>query len=86
MELELDNVQVAKMRVEELEHDPFALISSRAVTDTEMLLGLTDHLKDENTQYLFYKGSRAADELESLNSQPNYDIVQWKKRNFVWIK
>ncbi len=86
MELDLSNVTVAKMRVEELDSEPFGLITSRAVTDTGMLLELTGHLSDDQTQYLFYKGSRAVDEVEALNSQPNYDIVHWKKRNFLWIK
>lgn len=86
MEMELSNVTVAKMRVESLNHEPFGLITSRAVTDTKLLLDLTAAVANAATQYLFYKGSRAADELAALERQPNYDIVQWNKRNFVWIK
>ncbi len=86
MELELSYITVAKMRVEELESEPFGLITSRAVTDTAMLLDLTEHLSNDSTQFLFYKGSRAKDEVEALNSQLNYDIVQWKKRKFLWLK
>jgi len=86
MEMELDNVTVARMRVESLSHEPFGLITSRAVTDTKLLLKLTTAVSDAATQYLFYKGSRAVDELAALGVQPNYDIVQWNKRNFVWIK
>jgi 16S rRNA (guanine527-N7)-methyltransferase len=86
MEMDLSNVEVAKTRVEKLEHDSFALITSRAVSDTRLLLDLTDHLSDSKTQYLFYKGSRAQEEMDMLTNLTNYDIVQWKKRNFVWIK
>ena len=86
MEMELDNVTVARMRVESLSHEPFGLITSRAVTDTKLLLKLTEGVSDAATRYLFYKGSHAADELAALERQPNYDIVQWNKRNFVWIK
>jgi 16S rRNA (guanine527-N7)-methyltransferase len=86
MELELDQVEVARMRVESLVHAPFGLVTSRAVTDTKLLLDLTEDVADENTQYLFYKGSRVGDEMAALTKQPNYGIVQWNKRNFLWIK
>jgi 16S rRNA (guanine527-N7)-methyltransferase len=86
MELELEHVTVARMRVEQLVHAPFELITSRAVTDTKLLLDLTKKVADSHTQYLFYKGSRASEELAALETQPNYVIVQHAKRNYVWIK
>jgi len=86
MELGLEHVLVERKRVEAVAHSPFGLITSRAVTDTRLLLDLTTHLSDDRTQYLFYKGSRAAEELAALETQPNYVIVQHNKRNFVWIK
>ena len=86
IEMGLDNVTVKRQRVEKLHDKPFGLITSRAVTDTRLLLDLTAHLRTPETHYLFYKGSRAAEELSVLETQPNYDIVQWNKRNFVWIK
>jgi 16S rRNA (guanine527-N7)-methyltransferase len=86
MELELDNISVAKMRVEHLEHDPFAMISSRAVTNTELLLSLTDHLSTKSTEYLFYKGSHVFDEISAFDNQLNYDIVQRNRRNYLFIK
>jgi len=86
MELELPLVEVARMRVEQLEHSPFGLITSRAVTDTGLLLNLTENVADRNTQYLFYKGSRVAEEVAGLTKLKNYAIVQWNKRNFLWIK
>jgi 16S rRNA (guanine527-N7)-methyltransferase len=84
--LELDNVTVAPMRVEKLRHDPFELITSRAVTDTALLLRLTQHLADEKTRYLFYKGSRVFDELDTLQEKINYDIIRKEQRNYLYIE
>ncbi len=86
LELGLSRLRVERRRVEAVAHAPFGLITSRAVTDTALLLKITAHLSDEKTQYLFYKGSRVEEELAALETQPNYVIVQYNKRNFVWIK
>jgi len=84
--LALDNVEVVASRVEDMEHEPFELISSRAVTNTEMLLGLTTHLSSPQTRYLFYKGNRLFDEMKGLKNQLDYDIVQKQQRNYLYIK
>ena len=86
MELELSNVEVAKKRVEDYTDEPFGLISSRAVTDTKMLLDLTEHLQDEKTCYLFYKGEQVFNELESVSQKLDYDIVEKNQRNYLYIK
>ncbi len=86
MEMGLGHVAVERKQVEQLKHAPFGLITSRAVTDTGMLLNITSHLRASLTQYLFYKGSYVTEELAALEIQPNYDIVQWNKRHYVWIK
>jgi 16S rRNA (guanine527-N7)-methyltransferase len=86
MALELAHVTVERRRVEGVVHAPFGLITSRAVTDTKMLLDLTAHLSDTQTQHLFYKGSRVVKEVAGLTKLKNYAIVQWNKRNFLWIK
>ncbi len=86
MEMGLTQVTVERKRVEHLRHTPFALITSRAVTDTKLLLALTRHVSDPATQYLFYKGSRVEEEVAALTKRPNCAIVQWNKRNFLWIK
>ena len=86
MELGLDNIGVAKKRVEDYIHSPFGLISSRAVTNTKMLLELTSHLKDSDTRYLFYKGEQIFNELEDIDSSMNYDIINQGKRNYLYIK
>lgn len=86
VELALPHVSVAKMRVEKLRHTPFAMITSRAVTDTRLLLDLTRELSDTTTQYLFYKGGQVFQELEAAQHQLNYAIVSRDKRNYLWIK
>jgi len=86
MELELSNVEVVKKRVEDYHSKAFGLISSRAVTDTKMLLDLTQHLQDKNTQFLFYKGEQVFNELGSVNERLDYDIIEKNKRNYLYIK
>ena len=86
MDLELTNVEVVKKRVEEYSGDAFGLISSRAVTDTKMLLKLTQHLQDKDTQFLFYKGEQLFNELESVDTKLDYDIIEKNKRNYLYIK
>ena len=86
MELELSNVEVAKMRVEDYSSEPFGLISSRAVTDTKMLLELTEHLQSDDTHYLFYKGEQVFSELEAVDSSLDYDIIEKNQRNYLYIK
>ena len=86
IDLELPNVSVEAKRVEQVEHAPFTLVSSRAVTNTRLLLDLTKDISDENTAYLFYKGSRVFDELKDVQHQLDYDIVQKNQRNYLYIK
>ena len=86
IDLELKNVKVEGKRVEKVEHEAFALISSRAVTNTKLLLELTRKISDAQTEYLFYKGSRVFDEIEDVQHQLDYDIVQKHQRNYLYIK
>jgi len=86
MDLGLENVIVEAKRVEKIEHAPFELITSRAVTNTKLLLDLTKDISDSRTEYLFYKGSRVFDEIEDVQHQLRYDIVQKNQRNYLYIK
>jgi len=86
MELGLSNVVVVKKRVEAYDHEPFGLISSRAVTDTKMLLELTEHLQSVHTHYLFYKGEQVFSELEAVSETLMYDIIEKNQRNYLYIK
>jgi len=86
IDLSLPNVTVYPKRVETLQSEPFELISSRAVTNTKLLLELTESLSDNHTRYLFYKGSRVFEEVEAVQHQLDYDIVQKNRRNYLYIK
>jgi 16S rRNA (guanine527-N7)-methyltransferase len=86
IDLDLNNVLVEAKRVEFIEHSTFDLISSRAVTNTELLLKLTKNISSKDTKYLFYKGSRVFDEIDSVHHQLDYDIVQKDQRNYLYIK
>ena len=86
IELGLSNVVVVKKRVEDYDAEPFGLISSRAVTDTKMLLKLTEHLQSSQTHYLFYKGEQVFSELESVRETLIYDIIEKNQRNYLYIK
>jgi len=86
IDLELNNVKVEAKRVEKVEHDAFDLISSRAVTNTKLLLDLTKDISNDKTEYLFYKGSRVFDEVAEVQHQLDYDIVQKNQRNYLTIK
>jgi 16S rRNA (guanine527-N7)-methyltransferase len=86
IDIRLDSVVVQGSRVEDIDHKPFDLITSRAVTNTELLLELTKDLSDSSTAYLFYKGERVFDEIKSFKNQLNYDIVQKNRRNYLYIK
>ena len=86
IDLGLFNVKVEAKRVEHVDHEPFTLITSRAVTNTKLLLDLTKNISDVHTEYLFYKGSRVFDEIEDVQHQLDYDIVQKNQRNYLYIK
>ena len=86
IDLELKNVKVEAKRVEQMNAEPFDMISSRAVTNTKLLLNLTYAIADEKTAYLFYKGSRVFDEVAQLEGELRYDIIQKNQRNYLYIK
>ena len=79
-DLGLDNVKVVKKRVEEMPAEIFELVTSRAVTDTKMLLKLSENFRDENSKLLFYKGEKVYDEVDE--SLP-YKIIQTKNRHYL---
>jgi 16S rRNA (guanine527-N7)-methyltransferase len=80
--LNLTNVTVVKKRVEEMEPKRFELITSRAVTQTQMLLELSKNFRDENSKLLFYKGERVYDEVdESLK----HTIIKTNNRHYLLI-
>jgi 16S rRNA (guanine527-N7)-methyltransferase len=87
MELELESIEVIKKRVEDYHpNEAFELISSRAVTNTKMLLSITKHLQNDTTKFLFYKGEQVFSELELVDSPIYYEIIEKHKRNYLYIK
>lgn len=83
--LKLDNLVVLCNRVEEVKDLQVDLITSRAVTNTSLLLDITKNIKKPNSSYLFYKGSMLESELENAKVN-NCKIVNKKDRNYLYIK
>ncbi|SFV51885.1 rRNA small subunit 7-methylguanosine (m7G) methyltransferase GidB [hydrothermal vent metagenome] len=86
VDLELENLTVEAKKVEQIDAEPFDMITSRAVTNTELLLSLTKNISNNKTQYLFYKGSRVFDEVKDISDKIDYDIIQKNLRNYLYIK
>ena len=83
--LKLENLTVICNRVEEVKDLHVDLITSRAVTNTSLLLDITKNIKKENSSYLFYKGSMLESEIE-IAKLNDYKIVNRKDRNYLYIK
>ncbi len=83
--LKLDNLTVICNRVEKVKDLQVDLITSRAVTNTSLLLDITKNIKKENSSYLFYKGSMLENEIE-IAKLNDYKIVNRKDRNYLYIK
>lgn len=83
--LKLDNLTVICSRVEQVKDLQVNLITSRAVTNTSLLLDITKNIKKENSSYLFYKGSMLESEIEIAKIN-DYKIVNRKDRNYLYIK
>jgi 16S rRNA (guanine527-N7)-methyltransferase len=82
-DLGLGNVTVVKKRVEEMPKEVFELITSRAVTDTAMLLKLSEGFRDENSKLLFYKGENVYDEVDK---SLKHRIIKTKNRHYLLIE
>ncbi|RXJ95899.1 16S rRNA (guanine(527)-N(7))-methyltransferase RsmG [Arcobacter sp. AHV-9/2010] len=83
--LGLKNLTILQKRVEDLEDLKVDLITSRAVTNTNLLLALTQNIKKDSSSYLFYKGSMLEDELKEAKIK-NYKVVCKDERNYLYIK
>lgn len=81
--LQLKNVTVCSKRVEEYEAFKVDLISSRAVTNSKMLVNLCHNYISPLTYLLFYKGENVENEIDGIK---NYKIYQRGKRNYLLIK
>lgn len=84
--LKLPNVEVIEKRVEDLTPRSFDIITSRAVTNTTLLLTLTENISGNDTEYLFYKGSLCKEEVEEAKIKKYEVIPNGEHRNFLYIK
>jgi len=83
--LALENVEIICDRVENVKDRTFDLITSRAVTNTSLLMDLTKNISDENTEFLFYKGSMLDSEIKDATLK-QFEIINVKDRNYLYIK
>ena len=83
--LKLTNLSIHCKRVEEVKDLSVDLITSRAVTNTSLLVDITQNIKKENSSYLFYKGSMLEEELNQANVN-DYEVHTRKDRNYLYIK
>jgi len=81
-DLELDNVNVIKKRVEDMDSETFELVTSRAVTDTQMLLELSKNFRNKDSKILFYKGENVYNEVDE---SMNYKIIKKPHRHYLLI-
>jgi len=81
-DLGLENVSVVKKRVEEMQASIFDIITSRAVTETNMLLELSKNFRDANSLLLFYKGERV---FEEVSTDLKHKIIQTQKRHYLLV-
>ncbi len=84
LELELENLEVLKNRVENIRNYQFDLITSRAVTKVEDLLKLSKHLSKKDSKYLLFKGQNLEEEIKNLKL--DYKIFKREKRVYLLIE
>jgi len=84
-DLGLSNVTVVKKRVEQMEPCIFDLITSRAVTDTKMLLELSKNFRDKETKFLFYKGEKVFDEVRDGVKNMQHKIIETNNRHYLLL-
>ena len=83
--LNLNNVEIICDRVENVKDKTFDLITSRAVTNTALLMELTKNISNNKTEFLFYKGSLCESEIQDASIK-DYEIINVKDRNYLYIK
>ena len=84
--LNLKNLTIICDRVEKVENLKVDLITSRAVTNTSLLLDITKNIVNEDASYVFYKGSMISEELEAAKVNKNYKIINRNDRNYLYVK
>jgi len=81
-DLKLYNVRVVKKRVEQMDSEIFDIVTSRAVTDTQMLLDLSKNFRNEDSKLLFFKGQRVYNEVDT---SLKHRVIKTKNRHYLLI-
>jgi len=84
-DLGLENVTVVKKRVEQMDSQIFDIITSRAVTDTKMLLELSQNFRDKDSKLLFYKGEKVFDEVKDGVKDMQHKIIETDNRHYLLL-
>ena len=84
-DLGLENVNVVKKKVEQMDPKIFDIITSRAVTDTKMLLKLSQNFRDEKSLLLFYKGEKVFDEVKDGVKDMQHKIIERDNRHYLLL-
>ncbi len=79
----LQNVDIITKRVEEAEAFEVDLITSRAVTKADTLLGLCKNFISKETTLLLYKGSSVDEEIKDF---AKYEVYNRGNRNYLVMK
>lgn len=81
-DLGLNNVRVVNKKVQDMDKEIFDIVTSRAVTDTNMLLELSKEFRDEKSLLLFYKGEKVYDEV---SKELKHKIIKKENRHYLLI-
>ncbi len=85
-DLKLTNVTIVKKRVEQTPSQIFDIITSRAVTDTKMLLKLSENFRDKDSKLLFYKGEKVFDEIDAnVEANMKHKIIETNNRHYLLL-
>ncbi len=81
--LRMQNVKVIGKKVEDIPAKAYELITSRAVTNTEDLLKLSQPFIQKGSILLYFKGQRVHEEV---NESFDYKIIEAPHRNYLMIQ
>jgi len=82
-DLKLSNVTIENKKIEDVEPKKVDLITSRALTDTKLLMKLSHEFIQKDTLLLFYKGTSVKEELDEGQ---DYKIFERDNRRYLIIK
>jgi len=84
-DLKLENVTVVKKRVEQMPSQIYDIITSRAVTETQMLLHLSKNFRNADSILLFYKGEKVFDEMEDVLENMHHKVITTENRHYLLL-